>query len=44
MITNHRWHPGGVSYFLYNGIIIKDIAAGAKHVAALDCNFKNEII
>lgn len=43
MITTHRWYPGGVSFFLYNGIIIKDIAAGARHVAALDCNFRKLI-
>ena len=35
--TNHRYYPGSVGYFLFNGILIKDIAAGARHVAALDC-------
>ena len=35
--TIHRWHPGGISYFLYNGVIIKDIATGVRHAMALDC-------
>jgi hypothetical protein len=39
-VTNHRWYPGGISYFLYNGIIIKDISAGSRHMVALDCKLK----
>lgn len=35
--TVHRYYPGSIGYFLFNGILIKDIAAGARHVAALDC-------
>jgi hypothetical protein len=35
--TKHRWYPGGLSFFLFNGILIKDIAAGSRHVTALDC-------
>jgi len=42
-VTNHRWYPGGISYFLYNGIIIKDISAGSRHMVALDCKIKTKI-
>jgi hypothetical protein len=33
----HRWHPGAISYFILNGIVIKDISAGVRHAMALDC-------
>jgi hypothetical protein len=39
--TIHRWHPGGISYFLLNGMVIRDIAAGVRHAMALDCKEKN---
>jgi len=35
--TFHRWHPGGISFFQLNGVVLKDIAAGVRHAVALDC-------